>query len=205
MTNYPVRRRAPVVRIVQFSTACRIVPVPCAKRACPFHRPQLRRTVRSTLPIPGRTLRIHVFPTMEIGPARQGDCMSTTTPTDRDQSFAETALRLGGKSDEEARRTGTLDKADEQVEALFAPQYQTVNSPIHKAVWEGKTPLDLFNPPPLSASAPCDGSMELSIDVVRRRHEAGTLYDERGKVSEDTFAELGQVGYWGMLIDPKYG
>jgi alkylation response protein AidB-like acyl-CoA dehydrogenase len=131
--------------------------------------------------------------------------MSTTTPTERDQSFAETALRLSGKSEEEARRTGTVDKADEQVEALFAPQYQTVNSPIHKAVWEGKTPLELFNPPLLPASAPCDPSMEISIDVVRRRLETGTLRDERGKVSEDTFAELGRAGYWGMLIDPKYG
>jgi alkylation response protein AidB-like acyl-CoA dehydrogenase len=131
--------------------------------------------------------------------------MSATTPTERDQSFAETALRLGGKSEEEARRTGKLDKADEQVEALFAPQYQTVNSPIHKAVWDGKTPLDLFSPPPLPESAPCDAAMEISIDVVRRRREAGTLHDERGKVSEDTFAELGRAGYWGMLIDPKYG
>src|SRR5215813_4423349 len=113
--------------------------------------------------------------------------MSTTTPTERDQSFAETALRLGGKSEEEARRTGTLDKADEQVESLFAPQYQTINSPIHKAVWDGKTQLDLFNPPPLPASAPCDASMEIAIDVVRRRRESGTLHDERGKVSEDTF------------------
>jgi alkylation response protein AidB-like acyl-CoA dehydrogenase len=131
--------------------------------------------------------------------------MSATTPTERDQSFAETALRLGGKSEEEARRTGTLDKADEQVEALFAPQYQTVNSPIHKAVWEGKTPLELFSPPLLPESAPCDAAMEISTDVVRRRREAGTLHDERGKVSEDTFAELGSAGYWGMLIDPKYG
>ena len=31
-------------------------------------------------------------------------------------SFAETALKLGGKSDEEVRRTGAIDKADEQVE-----------------------------------------------------------------------------------------
>src|SRR5438876_7587685 len=107
--------------------------------------------------------------------------MSATTPTERDQSFAETALRLGGKSEEEARRTGTLDKADEQVEALFAPQYQTVNSPIHKAVWDGKTPLDLFNPPPLPASAPCDATMERSIEVVRRRRESRSLLDERGK------------------------
>src|SRR4029077_19856287 len=102
--------------------------------------------------------------------------MSVLPPsTERKQSFAESALRLSGKSEEEARRTGTLDKADEQVEALFAPQYQTVNSPIHKAVWEGKTPLDLFNAPPLPASAPCDAAMEISIDVVRRRREAGTL------------------------------
>src|SRR6516162_2315804 len=131
--------------------------------------------------------------------------MSITTPTERDQSFAETALRLGGKSEEEARRTGTLDKADEQVEALFAPQYQTANSPIHKAVWDGKTPLVLFNPPPMPDSAPCDAAMEFSIDVVRRRRNTGALHDERGKVSEDTFAELGRAGYWGMLIDTKYG
>src|SRR6516225_6379276 len=143
---------------------------------------------------------------MGSGPfLRQENRMSTSTPTERDQSFAETALRLGGKSEEEARRTGTLDKADEQVEALFAPQYQTVNSPIHKAIWDGKTPLALFNPPPLPDSAPCDAAMEISIDVVRRRRETGTLHDARGKVSEDTFAELGRAGYWGMLIDPKYG
>ncbi|MGH7192285.1 MAG: acyl-CoA dehydrogenase family protein, partial [Candidatus Saccharimonadales bacterium] len=52
---------------------------------------------------------------------------------DRQQSFAETALKLGGKSDEEARRTGAIDKADDQVEALFAPQYQTTASPAHRA------------------------------------------------------------------------
>ena len=62
--------------------------------------------------------------------------MSTPTVTERDpQSFAEAALRLSGKTEEEARRTGAVDKADEQVEALFSPQYQTVNSPVHQAVW----------------------------------------------------------------------
>ena len=50
------------------------------------------------------------------------------------RSFAETALKLGGKSEEEARRTGAIDKADDQVEALFAPQYQTTASPAHRAV-----------------------------------------------------------------------
>ena len=99
--------------------------------------------------------------------------MSTTTQPPADgQSFAEAALRLSGKSEEEARRTGAMDKADEQVEDLFAPQYQTVNSPVHKAVWDGKVPLDLFSPPPLPASAPCDFVMDASLDLVRRHREA---------------------------------
>ncbi len=129
--------------------------------------------------------------------------MSTTT--DREQSFAETALRLSGKTEEEARRTGALDKADEQVESMFKPQYQTVNSPIHKAVWDDKVPLSLFDPPALPQTHPCDRSMEASYEVVRRRRESGTLYDEKGKVSNDTLKELGTAGYWGMLIDPRYG
>src|SRR6185295_6812859 len=107
------------------------------------------------------------------------DFMSTSTGTDRDRtSFAEAALRLSGKSEEEARRTGAVDKADDQVEALFAPQYQTVNSPVHKAVWDRRVPLELFTTPPLPDSHPADAAMERSLAVVRRRLEAGTLYDE---------------------------
>jgi alkylation response protein AidB-like acyl-CoA dehydrogenase len=133
--------------------------------------------------------------------------VSTSTDTDRQrpQSFAEAALRLGGKTEEEARRTGAVDRADDQVEALFAPQYQTVNSPVHKAVWDGRTPLELFAPPPLPASVPCDAAMERSLEVVRRRRQEGRLYDERGKIAPDLLGELGATGYWGMLIDPKHG
>src|SRR5260370_39347020 len=107
--------------------------------------------------------------------------MNPIPQTERDQSFAETALRLGGKSDEEAQRLGAVDKADEQIETLFAPQYQTVNSPIHKAIWEGKVPLDLFAPPPLPATAPCDAAMEKALALVRRRREQGTLYNQDHK------------------------
>jgi alkylation response protein AidB-like acyl-CoA dehydrogenase len=133
--------------------------------------------------------------------------MSTTTDSkaERQPSFAETAMRLGGKSEEEARRLGAVDKADDQVEALFAPQYQTVNSPVHKAVWDGKVPLELFAPPQLAATAPCDAVMQRSLELVRARREAGTLWDEKGKVSPALLQELSQAGYWGLLIDSKYG
>src|SRR5437660_9996380 len=132
--------------------------------------------------------------------------MSSTTETERDrQSFAEAALRLGGKTDEEARRTGAVDRADEQVESLFAPQYQTVNSPIHKAVWGGRVPLELFSAPPLPAAASCDTAMEKSITIVRQRREAGTLYDEKGKVAPALWRGLGEAGYWAMLLYPRHG
>ncbi|MFM7150138.1 MAG: acyl-CoA dehydrogenase family protein, partial [Gemmataceae bacterium] len=132
--------------------------------------------------------------------------MSTATPSDREQaSFAETALRMGGKSEDEARRTGAVDKADEQVEELFKPQYQTANSPIHKAVWEGKAPLDLFGPPLLPAQGSADKVMADSLDVVRRHREAGTLTDPNGKVAVKVLQELGRAGYWGLLIPTQYG
>jgi alkylation response protein AidB-like acyl-CoA dehydrogenase len=127
-----------------------------------------------------------------------------TSPEEK-QSFAETAMRLGGKSEEEARRMGAVDKADEQVEALFAPQYQTASSPVHRAVWDGRTPLDLFRPPPPAASHPCDAAMQRCMEAVRRRVEANTLWDDKGKITPATIADLAEAGYWGMLIDPKYG
>ncbi len=120
-------------------------------------------------------------------------------------SFAENALRMGGKSDDEAKRLGAVDKADEQVETLFLPQYQTVNSPVHKAVWDGQAPLDLFLPPALPATHPADAAMEQSLAVVRRRKLDGTLLNDEGKISEASIAELGQAGYWGLLIEPKFG
>jgi alkylation response protein AidB-like acyl-CoA dehydrogenase len=132
--------------------------------------------------------------------------MSTVTPPDREQqSFAETALRMGGKSEEEARRTGAVDRADEQVEALFKPQYQTAHSPVHRAVWDARVPLELFSSPPLPAEAPCDRVMSDSLEVVRHHREAGTLFDERGKVAVPVLEDLARAGYWGLLIEPKYG
>src|SRR3954447_9907832 len=120
--------------------------------------------------------------------------MSGTTDAGREaQSFAETAMRLSGKSDEEARRLGAVDKADDQVEAMFAAQYQTVNSPVHRAIWDAKIPLSLFNPPALADKAPCDTVMTQSLEVIKKRRDAGTSLNEIGKVPNDFLQELGQA------------
>lgn len=131
----------------------------------------------------------------------------TTTQNDqeREVSFAETAMRLGGKTEEEAKRTGAVDKADDQVEALFAPQYKTSNSPIHKAVWDGIVEFDLFTAKPLHASTPYMAAMEKSLQTIKTHVEKKTIYNEKGKVSDQMIKDLGTAGYWGMLIDSKYG
>ncbi|MDP6720451.1 MAG: acyl-CoA dehydrogenase family protein, partial [Pirellulaceae bacterium] len=125
--------------------------------------------------------------------------------SDHEASFAETALKLGGKSDEEARRTGAIDKADDQVEELFKPQYQTVSSPAHRAVWDRGIPVDLFESKPMETPADIQKVMDDSIDVVQRHRLAGTVLNDEGKIGDNVLGELGSVGYWGLLVDRQYG
>lgn len=135
--------------------------------------------------------------------------MSTESPpTHRPSegaSFAETALALGGKSADEARRTGAIDTADDQVEALFAPQYQTVNSPAHRAVWDRGVPVDLFMSKSPTTPAEVQQVMDSSIAAVQRHKSAGTLHNEDRKIADPVLADLGQAGYWGLLVDKEYG
>jgi alkylation response protein AidB-like acyl-CoA dehydrogenase len=132
--------------------------------------------------------------------------MNPAAETEKEkQSFAEAALRMGGKTEEEARRLGAVDKADEQVETLFAPQYQTAHSPVHRAVWDGKVPLELFAAPPLATSHSSDAVMQRALDIARRRRQDRAIFNADRKLSDDTIAELAEAGYWGLLIDPKYG
>lgn len=122
-----------------------------------------------------------------------------------DPSFAETALKLGGKSEEEARRTGAIDRADDQVEALFAPQYQTVNSPVHRAVWERAVPTELFHFDAPTVPPEVQRVMQASLDVVRKHRQAGTLVDEQKKIADVVLRDLAQAGYWGLLVDREHG
>jgi alkylation response protein AidB-like acyl-CoA dehydrogenase len=126
----------------------------------------------------------------------------TRTPT---PSFAEEALRLGGKGAEEVRRMGAVDTADDQVEALFAARYQTTASPVHRAVWDAEVPGGLWNFPSAPLSTEAEAVMNASLAVVRRHRDAGTLLDENRKIGEGVLDELGTAGYWGLLVERKYG
>ena len=137
-------------------------------------------------------------------PSSQTDTEGKTPPV-VETSFAETALKLGGKSEEEARRTGAIDLADDQVEKLFLPQYQTVNSPAHRAVWDRSVPVELFQSTPVVTPPEVQKVMDDSIEVVRRHKAAGTLLDEHQKVADHVLNDLAGAGYWGLLVDRQYG
>ncbi|MCA9024415.1 MAG: acyl-CoA/acyl-ACP dehydrogenase [Planctomycetaceae bacterium] len=122
-------------------------------------------------------------------------------------TFAAEALKMGGKSEDEVRRMGAVDAADDRVEQMFEKRYQTVNSPAHRAVWESVAPIELFgfDKPAATASEAATQVMEASLNVVRKHLDAGTLMDEEKKISKQVLNDLGEVGYWGLLISPHFG
>src|SRR5271154_6098001 len=109
--------------------------------------------------------------------------MDTQVREPETQTFVETALKLGGKSEEEARTTGKIDRADDQVDALFAARYQTANSPVHRAVWDHAMPTELFMPEPAVASPACERTMQQSLETVNRHRVEHTLYGPDSKLS----------------------
>lgn len=129
-----------------------------------------------------------------------------TKPDEQQEtSFAETALKLGGKSEDEARRTGAIDSADDQVEKLFKPQYQTANSPAHRAVWDRGIPTELFESDSIETAPEIRKVMDDSLEVVRGFQKSKSITDEKGKIRDEVLQSLGEAGYWGLLVDKKYG
>ena len=120
-------------------------------------------------------------------------------------SFAETALKLGGKSEEEARRTGAIDQADDNVEQLFKPEYQTVNSPTHRIVWDRDASVEQFSSDPLATPNEITEVMDASYEVVHHHHVSGSLMNDEAKISNRVLEDLANAGYWGLLVDKQYG
>ena len=128
--------------------------------------------------------------------------MNTQAP---EKSFAETAMELSGKSAEESKSIGAVDAADDQVEKLFAKKYQTANSPAHRAIWNNDLDMKSYVGANVAADADTAKVMQDSYDTVRRHRESGTLYDENKKLTDAVLDDLGKAGYWGLLVDKKYG
>jgi len=133
------------------------------------------------------------------------DQTSAEKADEQDVTFVETALLLGGKSEEEAKKTGTIDRADDEVELLFAGQYQTHNSPVHKAVWDRNFPNEAFQISLPEADEQMEKVFAKSMEVVTTHQKNGTHYTEERKVTRELFDDLGAAGYWGLLVEKKYG
>ncbi|CAN5616042.1 hypothetical protein BH11CYA1_BH11CYA1_40670 [soil metagenome] len=131
--------------------------------------------------------------------------MTSVKDDSKDASFAETAMQLAGKSKEEATRTGAVDRTDDEVDSFFAEQYKTSNSPVHRAIWEAKVPVELFSTPKLDSESMNLPAMKKSLEVLARHKKNGTMLDEQGKIAKVVLDELASAGYWGMLIEQKYG
>lgn len=130
--------------------------------------------------------------------------MSNTTK--KDGNLAEDVLRGAGKSEEEVRRTGQLDRGDELAEQLYDERGRTVNSPVHRAVWDGKTPVGMFSSVSTTdPSAPYWEKMDQAVSIVASHRDNGTLFGDDLKVTDQVINELGGVAYWGGLVDEEYG
>lgn len=149
----------------------------------------------------------------------------------KDDNLTEDILRHGGKGDKEIEAMGELDRGEELFEETLDPKFRTVNSGVHRAIWDGKTPLDLFVVPTITDEVRPDylDKMDECVAIVKRHRDAGTLfYADRNavlakvlqegvsdktaeevavaaKVRDEVIAELAAAGYWGALVERKYG
>lgn len=112
----------------------------------------------------------------------------------QDPNMTEEVLRQGGKSEEEVRRTGEMDRADDKVEDMFEDKFKTANSPLHKAVWSGRTPISLFRAHPGQPSEKCVAAMKECLDIVRGHRQAGTLYAISDKAAQASLNKLKGIG-----------
>ena len=100
---------------------------------------------------------------------------------------------------------GAVDTADDQVESLFAAQYKTVNSPVHRAVWDARVPTELFYCDMPATAEAVTQVVDRSLDIVRNHRDHDTLIDDNGKIADEVLKDLGDAGYWGLLVDQQYG
>lgn len=130
-----------------------------------------------------------------------------TSSSPEKKSIIETTAASFGRDVEEAKSLGHVDKADLEVDAMFKKGKRTEDSPAFKAVWDAEFPIDLFDVGSLNGhgDSAVEKVFENSLNVLKTRAAAGTMYDDKGKIRNEVLEELAKAGYWGVLIDKKYG
>jgi alkylation response protein AidB-like acyl-CoA dehydrogenase len=131
------------------------------------------------------------------------DKKGPNSPKD-DGNLTEDVLRQGGKSEDEVRRTGTIDRAEDELERMLDPKARTANSPVSKAVW-GRVPMHQFKASRKdnAARSTYRSAMQRCKDIVKAHVAAGTVYDSNNKVSDQVLFELAEAGYFGLLVSPE--
>jgi alkylation response protein AidB-like acyl-CoA dehydrogenase len=125
-----------------------------------------------------------------------------------DGNLTEDILRQGGATEDEVKRTGTIDRADDDVEAALPPAYRTENSPVHKAFWQKESATRFGTLPPSAEKPHGDAALATlnkAIAIATKHHEAGTIYGEDNRVPENVLADLGPTGYWGLRGPVEFG
>lgn len=115
------------------------------------------------------------------------------------KSFAETALEVAGKTQEEAQRTGKIDQADDNVEEFF--KLKTSDGPAHRAIW-AKEKMSAFKGEEVSIEN--KSNLQCCLDLLNIRKNSNTLYDETGKIHQSVLDDLSSFGYWGTLISKEF-
>ena len=123
---------------------------------------------------------------------------------DPNKNLAEDVLRDAGKSEDEVKSTGAIDRADSATDELYGERGRTTGSPVHRVVWR-KAGLRHFLPVEGTVDPQVEQVVARTIAALKANKADGSGYDANGKVSKKTIADLGAAGYWGMLVDKKYG
>lgn len=129
---------------------------------------------------------------------------SDPRPSTKNSNLAEDILRDAGKSEDEVQRTGEIDRADNATDELYGERGRTTGSPVHRVIWR-KCGLRHFLPGNETPDPDVEATVAKSIAALKRNKSDGSGYDQNGKVSVKTIADLGEAGYWGMLVDKKWG
>src|ERR1700679_3350218 len=119
-----------------------------------------------------------------------------------DDSVAETAAEMHGKSKAESGSIGKIDRADDATESLYAQD--TNNSPVFKAFWNS-VDLGMFSAQPAPLNELAESAIAECIRVTRPPLNNVTNYGGDNKLLDGVIADLAKAGYGGIRIPVEYG